>query len=214
MFSFLISAGCKCNILICSSGVGPGEELQLADICFGHRLLTIKTSFTSWAYLCWTVCSLRDLRVLPLLLSYHSQFLLCCPLKPASWSDNWPMSCSLKKTVTALAEHCIVIVEIFYVLQRTDRSLTWIHFGSKKKDAAVARDCYWFSRGCWELQQLRSKLLLLWARSKPVLDVIYPTLYLVHIEICISGEVLTNGRVNISQSTVKCSATQTDHYCH
>lgn len=47
-----------------------------------------------------------------------------------------------------------------------------------------------------------------------MLDVIHPTLYLVHIEICISGEVLTNGRVNITQSTVKRSATQTDHYCH
>lgn len=43
---------------------------------------------------------------------------------------------------------------------------------------------------------------------------IYPTLYLVHIEIRISGEVLTNGRLNITQSTVKCSAPQTDHYCH
>lgn len=37
-------------------------------------------------------------------------------------------------------------------------------------------------------------------------------LYLAKVEVCISGEVLTDWGVGITQSTVKGSATQTDHY--
>lgn len=45
-----------------------------------------------------------------------------------------------------------------------------------------------------------------------MLDVSYPALYLANVEVCISGEVLTDWRVGITQSTVKGGATYTDHY--
>lgn len=46
-----------------------------------------------------------------------------------------------------------------------------------------------------------------------MLDLSYPTLYLPKVEVCISGEVLTDRGVDITQSTVKGGATHTDHYC-
>lgn len=39
-----------------------------------------------------------------------------------------------------------------------------------------------------------------------------PLLYLAHVEVCISGEVLTDRGLGIAQSTVKGGATHTDHY--
>lgn len=43
-----------------------------------------------------------------------------------------------------------------------------------------------------------------------MLDLSYPTLYLVNVEVCISGEVLTDRRLGIAQSTVKGGAAHTD----
>lgn len=43
-----------------------------------------------------------------------------------------------------------------------------------------------------------------------MLDLSYPTLYLVNVEVCISGEVLTDRRLGIAQSTVKGGAPHTD----
>lgn len=45
-----------------------------------------------------------------------------------------------------------------------------------------------------------------------MLDVRYPTLYLANVEVCISGEVLTDWGVDVTQRAVKGGATQTDHY--
>lgn len=45
-----------------------------------------------------------------------------------------------------------------------------------------------------------------------MLDLRYPALYLPNIEVCISGEVLTDGGVDITQSTVEGGAAHTDHY--
>lgn len=44
------------------------------------------------------------------------------------------------------------------------------------------------------------------------MDVRYPALYLADVEVCVSGEVLTDRGVGITQSTVKGGATYTDHY--
>lgn len=45
-----------------------------------------------------------------------------------------------------------------------------------------------------------------------MLNVSDPALYLANVEVCISGEVLTDWGVGIAQSTVKGGATHTDHY--
>lgn len=53
---------------------------------------------------------------------------------------------------------------------------------------------------------------LLRAGREPVLDVRNPALDLSHVEVRVSGKVLANGRVSVSQGAVKGSATQTDHH--
>lgn len=45
-----------------------------------------------------------------------------------------------------------------------------------------------------------------------MLDLRYPTLQLGDVEVCVPGEVLTDGGVGVAQSTVKGGATHTDHY--
>lgn len=45
-----------------------------------------------------------------------------------------------------------------------------------------------------------------------MLDLSYPALNLGDVEVCISGEVLTDRGVGITQSTVKGGATHADHY--
>lgn len=42
----------------------------------------------------------------------------------------------------------------------------------------------------------------------------HPTLYVANVEVYISGEVLTDGGLGITQSTVKGGAPHTDHYSH
>lgn len=44
-----------------------------------------------------------------------------------------------------------------------------------------------------------------------MLDLRYPTLQLGDVEVCVPGEVLTDGGVGVAQSTVKGGATHTDH---
>lgn len=39
-----------------------------------------------------------------------------------------------------------------------------------------------------------------------------PAVYLVHVEVCISREVLTHRGLGITKSTIKSRATDTDHY--
>lgn len=53
---------------------------------------------------------------------------------------------------------------------------------------------------------------LLGPGAKPVLDLSYPTMYLVKVEVRVSGEVLTDWGLGITKSTVKGSATHTDDY--
>lgn len=151
----------------------------------------------SWSSSCYAVCILQ-LSSFPLKTSL---------MKPSLTSDLW----SVAWRKLELHEHCKPAL---------NAPMCWYNHSSeatlavKQTLGAAAWDRDWFSRGCWKLQGPGGKLVLLWARAKPVLDVRYPTLDLVHVEVCISGEVLTNRGVDVTQGTVKGSATQTDHNCH